>query len=58
MFGGVTHRIRCLYRDGDPVLLLEIDGNPVRPRTYRGVLRMIAKRLTRPVIRANASAAA
>lgn len=46
MFGGVTHRIRCLHRDGDRVLLLEIDGRPVRPRSYRGVLRLLAKRLT------------
>lgn len=44
MFGG-KHRIRCLTDDIAPVLWLEIDGQLHRPRSYRGVLRTIAKRL-------------
>ena len=45
MFGGVTHRIRCLSDGVAPCLWLEIDGLIHRPRTYRGVLRMLTRRL-------------
>ena len=46
MFGG-DHEVLCLNRDGEKYIMLEIDGVPFRPTTYRGVLRLIAERLTR-----------
>ena len=46
MFSGVTHRIRCLTDDAAPRLWLEIDGRIHRPVTYRGLLRLLARRLT------------
>ena len=46
MFGGVTHRMRLLNRDGEKHLLVEFDGQCAKPQTYRGVLRMLARRLT------------
>lgn len=45
-FGG-KHRIRLLTDDASPVLWLEVDGHLHRPRSYRGVLRTIARRLSR-----------
>lgn len=46
MFGG-NHVIRCLHRDGDQMLLLDIDDRPFKPETYRGVLRLLSRRLVR-----------
>lgn len=48
MFGGMTHRLRLLNQAGERHLLLEFDGVPAKPRTYRGVLRLLARRLTQP----------
>jgi len=45
MFG--HHCILCLHRDGDTSMMLNIDGIPFKPKTYRGVLKLLAKRLTR-----------
>lgn len=44
-FGG-KHRIRLLTDDIAPVLWLEIDGHIHRPRSYRGVLRLLAMRIS------------
>lgn len=46
MFGG-DHEILCLNRDGEKHIMLDIDGRPHRPTTYRGVLRLLARRLVR-----------
>lgn len=51
MFGG-SHVIRCLNRDSEEILLLEIDGQPFSPKTYRGVLRLIAAHLSRQSLKA------
>ena len=40
------HVIRCLHRDGDRQVMLDVDGVPFRPATVRGVLRVLARRLT------------
>jgi predicted GIY-YIG superfamily endonuclease len=37
---------RCLTDDTTPAVWLEIDGHIHRPRSYRGVLRLLARRLT------------
>lgn len=44
MFGG-EHILRCLSRSEKNHLLIEIDGRPHKPRTLRGLLALIAKRL-------------
>lgn len=44
-FGG-KHRIRLMTDDIAPCLWIEIDGEIHRPWSYRGVLRMLARRLT------------
>ena len=46
MFGGL-HTLRCLHRDGDRQLLIEIDGKPARPRSALGLRRLIAERIMR-----------
>ena len=46
MFGGL-HTIRCLNRDGERQLLIEIDGRPARPRSSLGLRRLIAERVMR-----------
>ena len=45
LFGGSDYIIRLLNRDGEKHLLLEFDGIPARPQTYRGLLRLLARRL-------------
>lgn len=45
-FGG-PHVLRALHRDGDGHLLVEIDGRAHRPRTLRGLVRVLARRLWR-----------
>ena len=51
VFSGVTfggeHTMRILHRGDEPVVMLEIDGTHYRPRSYRGVLRLLARRLVR-----------
>jgi len=47
VFGGVVHRMRLLNRDGEKHLLVEFDGVPAKPQTYRGMLRMIARRIAK-----------
>jgi hypothetical protein len=46
MFGG-KHELRCLYLPSysETHLMIEIDGRPHRPRTVRGVVGVLAKRL-------------
>ena len=44
MFGG-PHSIRCLV-SGENTILLEIDGAPYKPTTYRGLCRLLARRLS------------
>ena len=46
MFGG-DHEILCLNRDGEKHIMLDIDGRPHKPTTYRGMLRLLARRLTK-----------
>lgn len=46
MFGG-DHEILCLNRDGEKHIMLDIDGLPHKPTTYRGMLRLLARRLTK-----------
>ena len=46
-FGGVVHRMRLLNEDGEKHLLVEFDGVPSKPQTYRGMLRLLARRLCR-----------
>lgn len=48
MFGG-QHLIRCMARDGEDCLLLEIDGDAASARTWRGLMRMICKRIFKTV---------
>ena len=45
-FGG-EHEIRCMVRGEDRHLLLEIDGSAARPRTLRGLVRVVCRRLWR-----------
>ena len=46
MFGG-DHEILCLNRDGEKHIMLDIDGGPHKPTTYRGMLRLLARRLVK-----------
>jgi hypothetical protein len=48
MFGG-RHEVRCLFSDGysETKLMLEVDDRAYAPRTWRGVVKLIAKRLVR-----------
>ena len=46
MFGG-DHEVLCLNRDGEKHIMLDVDGAPFRPTTYRGVLRLLSERLVR-----------
>ncbi len=48
MFGG-KHEIRCLYSDvySETKLMLEVDGKAYAPRTWLGIVKLIAKRLVR-----------
>jgi hypothetical protein len=48
MFGG-EHSIRCLDAGNETQLWVEIDGQAHRPRTWRGLMRVICKRLGRSV---------
>ena len=43
-FGG-QHRIRSFQRGDDDYLLIEIDGKVHKPRTLRGLVRIICRRL-------------
>lgn len=45
MFGGAEHVLRCLVRDADPALLIEIDGLAHRPRSIRGLRKLLAERI-------------
>lgn len=44
MFGGV-HTIRCLDAEDEMRLWIEIDGLAHRPRTWRGLVRLVCRRL-------------
>lgn len=44
MFGG-EHTIRCLDAGDESRLWIEIDGRAYRSRTWRGVMRMVVKRM-------------
>ena len=44
MFGG-EHVIRCLDVGDEMRLWIEIDGRQHRPRTWRGVMRMVCRRI-------------
>lgn len=46
MFGG-RHTIRCLAAGDEARLWIEIDGQAHRPRTWRGLMRMVCKRMMR-----------
>jgi hypothetical protein len=43
-FGGL-HLVKAFARGDDPWLLLEIDGHAHRPRSLRGLVRLVCKRL-------------
>lgn len=45
-FGG-RHVIRYLDAGDESRLWLEVDGKPVRPRTWRGLMRLVVKRVMR-----------
>jgi hypothetical protein len=45
MFGG-KHTLRCWDFGDERMVWIEIDGQHHKPRSWRGVLRLIAKRLT------------
>jgi hypothetical protein len=43
-----VHVIRCLDAgNGDPKLLIEIDGQAVQPKSVKGLIRSIGQRLWR-----------
>lgn len=46
MFGG-SHTLRCLVSESysEDRMMIEIDGLNHRPRTYRGVMRLLSHRL-------------
>lgn len=46
MFGG-EHTLRCLDAGDGTHLLIEIDGQAHKPKSWRGVMRMVCKRLTK-----------
>jgi len=46
MFGG-PHFLRCLSDSDERVVRLEIDGNLYKPKSYRGVLRLLARRIVK-----------
>jgi len=46
MFGG-EHIIRCLDAGDETRLWIEIDGQAHRPLSWRGLLRLICKRILR-----------
>jgi len=43
-FGGM-HLVRAFARGEGPGLLIEVDGQAHRPRTLRGLVRLVSKRL-------------
>ena len=49
MFGG-EHVIRCLDVGDERVLCVEIDGRAQRPKTWRGLMRMVCKRIIERII--------
>ena len=44
MFGG-EHTLRCLDAGDEARLWFEIDGRAHRPRSWRGLMRIICKRI-------------
>lgn len=46
MFGG-EHNIRCLDSGDETRLWIEIDGQAHRTRTWRGVMKMVCKRMVK-----------
>jgi hypothetical protein len=47
MFGG-EHVIRCLDAGNENRLLVEVDGQAHRPRSWRGLMRVVCKRIIGP----------